>query len=185
MSIKKCSKCNIVKILSDFYNNNGYCKACSKIQSLNHAKKNKYKYQKNWNKDNETVLKEQINNWKEKNKGYWNEYQKQRRKDDPYYSLYINLRSRISNLLSGKSKSKRTQHIIGLTLTEFKQHIESKWSERMNWNNYGAGDGKWVLDHKMPISTAKDKNDIITLNHYTNLQPMWWRENLEKSDKII
>jgi len=187
--MKKCNECKINKPITEFSVDNsakdklqGKCKACNKIKALEHAKQNNYKYQKKWNKDN---LKEYLDNWRSKNKDYWNNYQKQRRKDDPYYSLYINLRSRISNLLSGKSKSKQTQQIIGLTLNEFKQHIESKWSEGMDWNNYGAGDNKWVLDHKTPISTAKTKNDIITLNHYTNLQPMWWRENLEKSDKII
>lgn len=175
--IKTCPKCNEVKSLSEFGKNQGYCRKCMVLYN----KQQGNKHQNKWN----SRSKEYFINWKHKNKDYWDNYQKQRRKNDPYYSLYINLRSRISNLLSGKSKSKRTQQIIGLTLAEFKQHIESKWSDGMGWNNYGAGDGKWVLDHKIPISTAKNKNDIITLNHYTNLQPMWWKENLEKSDKIV
>ena len=32
---------------------------------------------------------------------------------------------------------------------------------------------------------VKASFEIEKLNHYTNLQPMWWRENLEKSDKIL
>jgi len=33
--------------------------------------------------------------------------------------------------------------------------------------NYG-----WDIDHIIPISSAKTEDDIIKLNHYTNLQPL-------------
>lgn len=46
----------------------------------------------------------------------------------------------------------------------------------MNWNNRGLYNGMerygWDIDHKTPISTAKSEEDIIILNHYTNLQPL-------------
>jgi hypothetical protein len=31
---------------------------------------------------------------------------------------------------------------------------------------------EWDLDHIIPISSAKTKEDLIKLNHYTNLQPL-------------
>jgi len=55
----------------------------------------------------------------------------------------------------------------------------------MSWDNYGCGEGKWVIDHKIPIASAQNKKEVEKLNYYLNLQPMWWRENLEKSDKIL
>jgi len=181
---KKCRKCGLEKqshlFAKDKSRKDGLqpeCKEC-KVSGIKQAG---YKYQKQWNEK-----KREEGYWDQyKNKGYWNEYNKQRRKTDPYYSLYINLRSRISNLLSGRTKSRHTQEIIGLTTDQFKKHIESEWGEGMKWDNYGYGDGKWVIDHHTPISTAESEDEIYKLNHYTNLKPMWWRENLIKRDKIV
>ena len=53
----------------------------------------------------------------------------------------------------------------------------------MTFENHGFGEGKWNIDHIIPISLAQNKNDIIKLNHYTNLQPLWWKDNLSKGNK--
>ena len=45
--------------------------------------------------------------------------------------------------------------------------------------------GEWHIDHIIPISLAKDENEMVKLNHYTNLQPLWEIDNLMKSNKII
>jgi hypothetical protein len=49
----------------------------------------------------------------------------------------------------------------------------------MNWDNYGnPKDGiyeinkTWDIDHIKPITTGKTEEDILKLNHYTNLQPL-------------
>ena len=46
----------------------------------------------------------------------------------------------------------------------------------MNWDNYGLYNGKkdygWDIDHIIPLSKAKIEDDVIKLNHYTNLQPL-------------
>ena len=51
----------------------------------------------------------------------------------------------------------------------------------MNWNNYGIYNGEfnygWDLDHIIPISLAKSEEEIIKLNHYTNLQPLCSKTN--------
>ena len=57
-----------------------------------------------------------------------------------------------------------------------------KFSKGMNWKNYG----KWHVDHIRPVSkfnlkNRKERNDAF---HYSNLQPLWARENLKKSDKV-
>jgi len=59
----------------------------------------------------------------------------------------------------------------------------------MNWNNYGVYNSKgkrtWNIDHIIPISLAQTKEEIIKLNHHTNLRPLCSKENLGKSNKII
>ena len=46
----------------------------------------------------------------------------------------------------------------------------------MTWDNRGKYNGTpnfgWDIDHIIPTSTAKTIDDVITLNHYTNLQPL-------------
>ena len=50
----------------------------------------------------------------------------------------------------------------------------------MTWENYG----KWHLDHIKPLCQAKDNDEALLLNHYTNLQPLWAEDNLKKNRKI-
>ena len=51
----------------------------------------------------------------------------------------------------------------------------------MNWSNHG----KWHIDHIVPLSKFNPKSlkDIKKANHYSNLQPLWAKENLRKKDK--
>jgi 5-methylcytosine-specific restriction endonuclease McrA len=49
----------------------------------------------------------------------------------------------------------------------------------MTWDNYGD----WHIDHIIPISTAKTLDDVMALNNYKNLQPLWWIDNLIKGSK--
>jgi hypothetical protein len=73
-----------------------------------------------------------------------------------------------------------TKDIIGCTPQELKEHIEKKFKEGMSWNNRD----KWHIDHIIPLSSGKTEEEILKLCHYTNLQPLWAKENLEKSNKL-
>jgi hypothetical protein len=49
----------------------------------------------------------------------------------------------------------------------------------MSWENYGNWNGSakeinisWDIDHIIPLATAISLEDVIRLNHYTNLQPL-------------
>ena len=46
----------------------------------------------------------------------------------------------------------------------------------MTWENYGKYNGElnfgWDIDHIKPLSLAKNEEELIGLNHYTNLQPL-------------
>lgn len=51
----------------------------------------------------------------------------------------------------------------------------------MNWENKGLYNGEfgygWDIDHIVPLSTAATEEDLIRLNHYTNLQPLCSKVN--------
>ena len=71
--------------------------------------------------------------------------------------------------------------LTGCELSFLKKHIESKFTEKMTWNNHG----EWHIDHIIPCSSFDLRNPIeqkICFN-WRNLQPMWATENLEKSNK--
>ncbi len=107
-----------------------------------------------------------------------------RRKNDLNYKILENLRTRVCYALKMGKKSKKTMELVGCSIQELKQHLESKFTFGMNWKNYGFG---WHIDHIKPcasfdLSKAEEQQKCF---HYYNLQPLWATENLKKSDKIV
>ncbi len=103
---------------------------------------------------------------------------KQRLKTDALFKLKCNIRTIVrASLKRGfTKKSKKTEEIIGCSFHELKQHFESRFEPWMNWENYGRYNGElnygWDIDHIIPLRTAKTEEELISLNHYTNLQPL-------------
>jgi hypothetical protein len=125
-----------------------------------------------------------------------NEYVKNRVKTDKLFKVRVNVSSLIRETFKNKKfkKNTKTASILGCSFEQFKQYIESKWESWMNWDNYGnPKDGviepnkTWDLDHIIPIATAKTEDDVIRLNHYTNLQPLCSYDNrfIKRSESDI
>jgi hypothetical protein len=93
------------------------------------------------------------------------------------------LRSRIKIALKKPAKKTRTHILVGCSIQELKLHIEKQFQPGMTWDNWAQFG--WHLDHIKPLSSAKNIEEMESLCHYTNLQPLWWRDNLSKSDKIV
>jgi hypothetical protein len=114
-------------------------------------------------------------------------YKKFRRENDLEYRLQEVLRSRIVHALTSTKcvKSKRTEELIGKSISEVKKYLESMFQCGMTWNNYGFGDDKWHIDHIRPCSSfdLTDINQQKQCFHYTNLQPLWQIDNLQKGCK--
>ena len=53
----------------------------------------------------------------------------------------------------------------------------------MSWDNYGLYG--WHIDHKVPLSLAKTEEELLKLCHFSNLQPLWAKDNLKKGDSIV
>lgn len=140
------------------------------------------KYKKNYYKQNRDRL---IQKAKEK------QAQKKLKKINKKISdkMLNTLRCRISKALKRNQKAFRTQNLLGCSLDELRAYLESLFKPGMNWNNYGTGaNGKgmkeWHLDHIKPcasfdLSKPEEQQKCF---HYSNLQPLWAKENLEKKD---
>ncbi len=110
-------------------------------------------------------------------------YEKNRRATDPFFALSKNIRGRIKNALSsqGYTKKSKSFNIIGCSCEELRYYLELFFEEGMSWDNYGT---EWHVDHIVPLACAKDEEELLDLNHFTNLQPLWAADNLAKGDKI-
>jgi hypothetical protein len=62
-----------------------------------------------------------------------------------------------------------------------KIYLEEKFIDGMSWENQG----KWHIDHILPLSSATNEDELYKLCHFTNLQPMWATDNIRKGAKII
>lgn len=139
-------------------------------------------YQKKWEKDNQDRLvyrREWMKTWHRRNA---KEIYK-RRRQKPYEQLASNIRSRIKDALKFGRKSAKTEELLGISIQGLKTFLELKFKPGMSWENYG----KWHIDHIYPLS----KSDLTTPEgqkrafHYTNLQPLWAKENISKGARVL
>ncbi len=112
---------------------------------------------------------------------YFRNYNKNRRKIDIAFKIIGNLRSRLYKLLRFHYTSSHTLKLIGCSIEQLKQHLETHFQVGMSWKNYG----KWHIDHIKPccqFDLSKPKEQLKCF-HYTNLQPLWAKDNLIKYKK--
>jgi hypothetical protein len=108
-------------------------------------------------------------------------YARNRLKTDINYRVLRRLRKRVWSALRGRSKSAHTMELLGCTIDQLKQHLESRFLPGMSWDNYG----KWHVDHIIACATfdlTKEAEQRRCFN-YTNLQPLWASDNIRKGTK--
>ena len=117
---------------------------------------------------------------------YKRNYKKRRMETDPLFKIKERLRTRLYQAIKSQSSKKSINTLDGFGCTgEFLiQYLESLFKEGMSWKNYTFKG--WHIDHIKPMSSfdLRDPEEQKKCNNYTNLQPLWWWENLEKGDKI-
>ncbi len=95
------------------------------------------------------------------------------------------IKERIRHALNGNVKSGRTTELLGCSIKELRAHLESKFLASMTWSN--RGQFGWHIDHIRPCSSF-DLSDPLQQRecfHYTNLQPLWWLDNIKKGATIV
>ena len=202
--MKTCNLCKVEKPFSEFYKEKrntisglrGDCKECCRKRSFEkytpvpqETKKTHkgYTEQQRMESNNESSKAYYRNN-KEYVRAYKSEWKKKRRLSDPVFRLKeaisANINFNIKKYLN-QSKSYSTPEYIGCSFEQLFVHLSSQFVNGMNWGNYGLGKEKWNIDHALPVSMAMTEDDLLILNHYTNLRPMWHDDNVKKSNKIL
>jgi len=206
MEIKTCLKCQLSKNTCDFNKdknrNDGLqpiCKVCNKEYKLEYYLKNKSKildkskiyYEHNkgqviervklWGENNQDKVKEYKKSYVKNNRDIINERMSERKKNEPILKLKMLYRSKINKILG--SKKEKTFDLIGCSPLQLKEHHEKQFWVGMTWEKHELFG--WHIDHIIPISSAKNDEELKKLCHYTNLQPLWALDNIRKRDKII
>lgn len=136
--------------------------------------------------------KEKRKEYRLKNTENYNKWEREKRKNDPLFKFKKNFVGRLRVLLkkTGDRKTTKTSEIIGLSIMGLREHLESQWEPWMNWNNYGMYKSDsfnygWDIDHIIPSSTATTMEEMIKLNHYTNLKPLCSKINRDIKRNLI
>ena len=183
---KVCTKCKVEKSLDEFYKEKrgkygcrAMCKICdANRKSIWHTKN----IEKNHNKNHL---------WFQCNKSKRNAYERNMRYTNINYKIKKILRNRLHDALKNSYKCGSAVRDLGCSINELKQYLEKMFynnprtGESMSWENYGFYG--WHIDHIVPLSSFNltDREQFLKAVHYTNLQPLWMKENLSKGDKII
>jgi hypothetical protein len=202
---KECTRCKITKSLNEYPNRKdskdgkrNECIVCYKKIKKEYGIRNRdkrisymveYRIQNptqysTWKSNNYEKYRESVDRWKlnnpDKVKKHKRDSRRRRYIKDPLFRIRETIR-RLINLSftrHGILKSNRTNEILGCSYNQFKEYIQSKFVDGMNWDNRC----EWELDHIIPISSAQSETEVYLLNHYTNFQPLWRYDNRLKSD---
>jgi len=165
---------------------------------LENKEKFKEKFKEHYLKNKERIKvyqrKYHNENYKDKFRVYLKNYKSKKRKNDVNFKLIENLRNRIRYIIKFEPKQSKTLEYLGCSAGQLREHLKKQFITGMTLDNYGRGIGKWSIDHVIPCEVFgiyKEKNlekreeKLKKCFHYTNLQPLWFDENVRKSDKII
>jgi molecular chaperone DnaK (HSP70) len=164
-----------------------------KIADKKYRQKNKEKidnYVKDWYEQNKEHRKQYLKEYRENNIDKIREtkrnYERTRKANDPIYKLINNFRTAIYQVLKENQVQKNGHYfdILKYSPENLIEHLENKFKDNMTWDNYG----EWHVDHIKPISSFKiteigDK-EFMSCWSLENLQPLWGKENIRKSNKL-
>lgn len=194
--MKTCTKCKIEKNESEFYRKKeakdglqSWCKECNRLKD---ATPESIAYHKVYREVNRETHKAYM-------KIYWvtpefkaskKAYKKDKLIKDPIFKLKENLRARLNMAIRGRQKAGSAVKDLGCTGLECRVYLEALFyphpvtHELMTWNNYGK---KWQIDHKVEFNSidVADREQLLRVLHYSNLQPLWIEDHKKKSLKRL
>jgi hypothetical protein len=204
---KKCSTCEKIKGINNFYKNKIICIECNNFKRREKYKNNeeyrkkliklasKFKHDKVVEKNKLKEEEQQKIGLENKICNYCNEIKHNNRfrhnrlkckdceRDDPIEKFKRYVRTRIYNCLKNKNKSKHALEYLGCSSDEYLKWILN-YNTNYNLENYGK---IWHIDHVIPLSTfnLNNSDDQLIAFNWRNTMPLSCKENLSKNNKII
>lgn len=175
------------------------CKDCGKeqsIESFNFDVKNgktyyrhrckscQKKFREDWLAKNIEKERKRKRLWVSENRNTVNAYRREKWENDELYKYKELKRTQIGKVFrrKGITQSNAVMDMLGCDGIEFYNHLLKTYLE-----NYGErydGTQEVNIDHIVPLATAKTKEDVYMLFHFTNLQLLKAEDNMEKSTSL-
>lgn len=191
--MKICTKCNELKEESCFVKNNKskdglswWCKDCKKAHNQTTKDKilayrqSKPNYDKEYYERNKDKIKLRKQKYLEENKEKIHEADRIRHQKN---KLGRNISRMLASALKGAKSEQHWEDLVGYTIEQLREHLESQFTPEMNWDNYGYNDSgyQWELEHIIPQAyfhyTSPEDHDFKICWSLMNLRPMEWHEN--------
>lgn len=143
-----------------------------------------------WASRNPDRARENVRRWEIENKEWIGErrraQRRNRRENDPAYKLVCGLRASLHSALRKGHKRFSAMALLGCDIEELRAWLEASFQPGMTWENWSNGPGNWNIDHIRPIASfdLSREADQKACFHYTNMQPLWWVENMQKKDRL-
>lgn len=196
--MKQCKRCLKEKKLDEFSLNcrklDGYeiyCKECKSKFAKEYRSRHPetiLESKKKYASENREKISKYMKNYRISYKPIRNAREKERLITEPDYMLKKRLRNNILKYLKkdGIKKSCSTSDLLGCSHEFFKSYFESKFVDGMTWEMFCTSD-KIHIDHIIPVDAfdLTNEDEVRKCFHYTNLQPLWKKDNLSKSNKLL
>lgn len=193
---KPCKECCLARPLTEFrkkgeHSYDACCKECRRAIARKHYAANKDAYAasgKQYRNRHSEVIRAKKAEYVSKNRQATTKRQAawamERRQRDEVFALKCRIRSMLGDCFrnGGYTKNARAAEILGCDWVFLMAHIERQFDKGMAWAKMGS---EIHIDHIVPLATAKTEEDVIRLNHFTNLRPMWAEDNLSKGAKVL
>lgn len=94
------------------------------------------------------------------------------------------MQSAFRRFITFKGTGNGIRGYLGCDLSFIRGWIESMFTDKMNWGNYGS---VWVIDHIVPIRVFNifNESDLMLCWNYRNLMPILDEDNLKKQGNVF
>ena len=175
---KKYYKEHIEKIHNYYIEHKDYFKKYSEENSYKYKETFKKYYQNNKIKY-QNKQREYYRNNSDKVKEYNKQYKQEKKKNNELYRKQCYISKRIRDVFNhkGNCNYKTIESIVGISCKDLYNYLLKTFK-----NNYGCNYNceEVHIDHIKPLANVETMDDLMTLNHYTNLQLLTPEDNMKK-----